>query len=30
MSRLRISNCANPLSIDHGEISGLDGDDHLQ
>lgn len=30
MPRLRIANCDNPLSIDHGEISGLDGDDHLQ
>lgn len=30
MARLRIANCTNPLSIDHGEINGLDGDDHLQ
>lgn len=30
MPRFRLGNAVNPASLDHGELSGLDGDDHLQ
>lgn len=30
MPRLRVGQIANPASIDHGELGGLDGDDHSQ
>lgn len=30
MPRLRAGNAVNPASLDHGELGGLDGDDHAQ
>src|SRR5574343_823893 len=30
MPRFRLGNAVNPASLDHGELSGLDGDDHTQ
>jgi len=30
MPRFRLGNAVNPASLDHGELSGLDGDDHAQ
>jgi len=30
MPRFRLGNAVNPASLDHGELSGLDGDDHSQ
>lgn len=30
MPRFRLGNAVNPASLDHGELGGLDGDDHVQ